>query len=73
MKVRMLISIDGTVDGTPWPARGGTIDLPDHVAADLVANRYAEQVGAVEAAAVNPVAETAAKPAPRARRTTPTE
>lgn len=73
MKVRMLIDIDGPIDGRPWPRKGGTIDLADHVAADLISNRYAEALDEVETAVVNPVAETATKPAPRARRTTPSE
>lgn len=73
MQVRMLIEIEGTIDGRHWPKRGGTIELADHVAADLIANRYAEALDEVETATVNPVAETATKPAPRARRTTTSE
>lgn len=73
MKVRMLIDIDGSIDGQPWPRKGDTIDLADHVAADLIFNRYAEPASTGETAAVNPVAETATKPAPRARRTTTSE
>lgn len=69
MRVKMLVEIAGTIDGQPWPPRGGTIDLEPHVADDLVANRYAEPAPAAETAAVNPVAETASKPAPRARKT----
>lgn len=66
MKVRMLVGIAGTVDGTPWPERGGIIDLADHVAADLVSNRYAEPV--IETAAADPVTETASRPAGRPRK-----
>lgn len=73
MKVRMLIDIEGTIDGRHWPRRGGVIELADHVAADLISNRYAETLDDGEIAAFNPVAETAAKPAPRARRTTVSE
>lgn len=40
----MLISISGTRDGQPWPARGGEIVLPDAEAAEMCANGYAEPV-----------------------------
>ncbi len=68
MKIRMLIEISGTIDGQQWPAIGGTIEVADHVGADMIANRFAEVDGTVETAAVNPVKETAAKPATRARK-----
>lgn len=64
MKVRLLIDIDGSIDGQPWPRKGGTIDLPDHVAKDMIANQYAEEAGKttkVETASVDPVVETATK------------
>ena len=64
MKIRLLISIDGTIDGQAWPPKGETIDLPDHVARDMIFNKYAEEVGKtakVETATVEPVAETATK------------
>lgn len=75
MKVKMLVSITGTIDGKPWPVRGGEIELPDHIAADLLSNGYAEtsisgeaRTVKVETAAVDPVVETAAKPAAKARK-----
>jgi len=75
MKVKMLVSITGTIDGKPWPVRGGEIELPDHVAADLIANGYAETSATgeartikVETASVDPVVETASKPAAKARK-----
>lgn len=68
MKIRMLLNISGTIDGQEWPAIGGTIEVADHVGADMIANRFAEVDGTVETAAVNPVKETAAKPAARARK-----
>lgn len=75
MKVKMLVSITGTIDGKPWPVRGGEIELADHVAADLIANGYAEtsttgeaRTVKVETAAVDPIVETAAKAAPKARK-----
>lgn len=40
--VRMLINITGARDGVPWPEVGGTIDVPDAEAENLVANGYAE-------------------------------
>lgn len=42
MLVRMLTSFTGNRNGEPWPLPGGTIDVPDHEAADLIRNRYAE-------------------------------
>lgn len=41
MLVVMLAGITGTRDGREWPQVGGTIDLPDLEAADLVAAGYA--------------------------------
>jgi hypothetical protein len=41
----MNVAMSGTVDGEPWPPLGGDIDLPDVVAAKLVAAGHAEPVG----------------------------
>lgn len=41
MRVQMNTQIGGYRNGEPWPLKGGTIDLPDHEAADLIANGYA--------------------------------
>lgn len=72
MRIRLLIDISGTIDGEDWPRKGGEIDVPEHVAADLIANGFAEPVTRktekVETTTVNPVTETAAAPKPRARR-----
>ena len=68
MRIKMLVNISGTIDGQQWPAIGGTIEVAYHVGADMIANRFAEGDGTVETAAVNPVKETAAKPAARARK-----
>ena len=68
MRIKMLVNISGTIDGQNWPEIGGTIEVTDHVGADMIANRFAEGDGTVETAAVNPVKETAAKPAARARK-----
>jgi hypothetical protein len=72
MRVRQLIDISGTIDGQDWPGKGGEIELADHVAADLIANGYAEACGKapkIETAAADPVTETAAAAKPRPRRT----
>lgn len=73
MRIRQLIDISGTIDGAEWPGRGEELTVADHVAADLIANGYAEAVSAkatkVETASADPVTETAAAPKPRARRT----
>lgn len=42
MEVRMKTHIGGYRNGEPWPAIGGTIDVDDREAAELVAQRYAE-------------------------------
>lgn len=46
MKVRMLTVISGTIDGQPYPAVGGELEVPDAAGADLCANGYAEPVAA---------------------------
>lgn len=42
MLVRMKTSFTGSRNGESWPPVGGTIDVPDHEAADLIRNDYAE-------------------------------
>ena len=73
MRVRMLVNMTGTIDGQPWPEAGETITLPDHVAADMVANRYAASCDAdgsaeLETATVDPVVETATRKPGRPRK-----
>ena len=36
MKVIMRVNISGTRDGVEWPSIGGTVDLPDAEAVDLL-------------------------------------
>lgn len=43
----MTRNLHGYRQGVEWPAKGETIDIPDHEAADLVANGYA--IAAAEA------------------------
>lgn len=50
MNVTMLTKIGGYRNGLEWPERGGTIDVPDHEAADLIANGYATPATATEEA-----------------------
>lgn len=40
----MKVHITGTRNGKQWPEPGGTVDLPDNVAADMCAQGYAEPV-----------------------------
>lgn len=40
----MKMQITGTRDGVRWPAPGGEVDLPDHEAAKLCANGFADPV-----------------------------
>ena len=73
MKIKMLVAITGTLNGEPWPDRGGIIDVPQVVADDLIANKYAEVAGtakasAVETAAFDPVDETATAKMAKARK-----
>ncbi|GAA2351744.1 hypothetical protein [Streptomyces carpaticus] len=42
MRVRMKVRVSGTRNGQAWPAKGGTIDLPEAEAAALVAVGAAE-------------------------------
>lgn len=44
MLVRMKTRIGGYRDGEPWPAPGGTIDVPAHEAHSLISNGYATLV-----------------------------
>lgn len=43
MRVEMIQHITGTRDGVEWPLKGGTIDLPDHEAADLIGAGLAKE------------------------------
>lgn len=43
MLVEMKIQIQGARNGEVWPPPGGTIDVPDHEAADLIAAGYAKE------------------------------
>jgi len=65
MKVRLLVSIQGTRDGIAWPPKGEVIDLPTSEAEHMVA---VGQAAAVESAKAEPAVESAAvdtKPAAR--------
>jgi hypothetical protein len=79
VKITMTAEISGLRDGNPWPARGGSIEVPDDEAEGLIANGLAkkyekadkaqapEVVGAsTELLEVTepPVPETATTPAP---------
>ena len=44
MKVRMLLSIGGTVDGVRYPPAGGEFEVPDVVGANLCRKSMAEPV-----------------------------
>lgn len=44
MKVRMLLSIAGTLDGVRYPPAGGEFDVPDVVGANLCSKGLAEPV-----------------------------
>lgn len=43
MHVRMRKHITGARNGLAWPNVGELIELPDHEAADMIANGYAEE------------------------------
>ena len=72
--VRMLAGISGTRDGVDWPKRGELLTVDSAEAEHLVSARLAEIVDdaparkPVETAAIDPVVETAAAPAPKKRR-----
>ncbi|MFD5573981.1 hypothetical protein [Streptomyces cadmiisoli] len=42
MRIRMKVSISGTRNGKSWPERGGTVELPDDEARQMVAAGLAE-------------------------------
>lgn len=42
--VRLIQGISGLINGVDWPPVGGTIDIPDGVAAELVERGEAEYV-----------------------------
>ncbi|QYA94013.1 hypothetical protein KZO11_09970 [Streptomyces anulatus] len=44
MRIRMLVQMNGTRDGAPWPSQGEEADLPTAAAAHLVSAGVAEQV-----------------------------
>lgn len=44
MKVRILVEISGLRNGSPWPAVGKTLDVPDHEGKQLCESRLAEPV-----------------------------
>lgn len=73
-RVKMLVSLSGTVNRQPWPERDGEIEVDDSIAEDLVANGYAIRVASAKTtAAVDPVEEKAAKPVAKARKSTTKE
>ncbi|WP_371624050.1 hypothetical protein OG245_15165 [Streptomyces sp. NBC_01116] len=37
MRVRMKVTVSGTRNGEPWPEKGGTVNLPDDEAKQLIA------------------------------------
>lgn len=70
--VRMIVSITGTRNGDDWPLAGGTIDLPEAEAADLVnAGLAVRAESAMVEKAVAPAAETAAPRKRAAKATAP--
>lgn len=67
MKVRMKVSMSGTLDGVPYPQAGEVGDLPEVVAQKLLLSGQAVKAGAhldeVEAAAREEQREVEARPA----------
>ncbi len=64
MLVTMKTAIGGYRNGEAWPPVGGTIDLPDHEAADLIANGYAAPAAEEVADAPAPAADDDAPAVP---------
>ena len=44
MRVQMQIHITGYRDGEPWPPVGGTVDVPEREALELISQGYAKAV-----------------------------
>lgn len=61
MRIRMKVSVSGTRDGESWPAKGGTIDLPEDEAKNLIATGIAAEDG--DEGQGEPVEENAQAPA----------
>lgn len=61
----MKIKIEGTRNGVRWPEVGGTVDLPENEANDLVSQGFAVAVEAKKAAKPEPEKAVAAKPETR--------
>ena len=72
MKIRMLISISGTVNGQLWVPRGEIMDIDKRTALEMISNGQAEAV-TMETSSVDPVTETAVKPTAKPRKVTPSE
>ena len=72
MKVRMLTTISGTRNGVDWPKAGGTIDVPDNEAADLIGTGLAVadtgKAPTEETATVAPDEDASATPRKRSRK-----
>jgi hypothetical protein len=76
MRVRMKVTISGTRDGETWPERGGSVDLPDDEAEQMVAAGLAEEhdgdEGQAEENAGNPAKPETATPRRKGPMTKPT-
>lgn len=68
MQVRMLRTISGDRDGQAWPPPGGTLDVPDDEAAQLIRQGLAETTDAVPEAATVVDPDTPEKPKTSRRR-----
>jgi hypothetical protein len=75
MRIRQMIDISGTIDGKDWPGRGEEFDIADHVAEDLISNKYAVRVEkptkhseTIETSQADPVEETASLSKTRQKR-----
>lgn len=63
MIIKMFVKISGTRNGEDWPEAGGTIELPEDEARNLISNGWAMEVPLatirVATLSAEPAAETA--------------
>lgn len=63
-EIRMRVNLSGSRDGKKWPPRGGTLEVPEDEAKQLISQGIAEPADAVETATLEAAAETATVKAP---------
>lgn len=66
MKVQIKVQPSGAYNGAPWPEKGETIDLPDHIAEGMLESGFVIKPGTAEAKEDKAEADAEAKAAEKA-------